>query len=166
MICQEKNMRDIKSSLIWITELLKRLDIPFQIAGGLAAHAYGTTRELWDIDIDIPEDKFELLKPHVKPFIIYGPEVYTSKNWQLLLMTLNHHDQLIDLGGAYNTQIFNPKTNQWHKLITDFSKAIPLKILGLTLPVISRTELIAYKKILSRTVDLQDISEIEKLKAL
>lgn len=159
-------MRDTKASLLWITELLKSLDIPFQIAGGLAAHAYGATRELQDIDIDIPEDKFDVIKLHVNNFIIYGPAEYTSKNWRLLLMTLNHHNQEIDLGGAYNTQIFNPKTREWDKLTTDFSKANQLEILGLTLPVISREELLVYKKILSRPVDLEDIKQIERFKPI
>ncbi|HEV2614668.1 MAG TPA: hypothetical protein VGV92_08180 [Gammaproteobacteria bacterium] len=159
-------MRDIKKSLIWITDLLKSLDIPFQIAGGLAAHAYGATRELWDIDLDIPEDKFELIKSHTQKYIIYGPEIYADNHWHLLLMTLNHHDQLIDLGGAYNTKIFNPETKLWHELITDFSTIIEQEILGLTLPVISRAELVAYKKILSRPVDLEDIAQIEAFRAI
>jgi len=161
-----EHMRNPKAALIWITELLKDLNIPFQITGGLAAQAYGSKRELQDIDLDIPEDKFDVIQTAVQEYIIYGPEIYISKNWNLLLMTLNYHHQEIDLGGAYNTQIFNPKTNRWHELITDFSKAIPREVLGLTLPVISRDELLAYKKILARPVDLADIKEIELFKPI
>lgn len=159
-------MRDIKNSLIWITELLKSLDIPFQLAGGLAARAYGATRELYDIDIDIPEAKFELLHPHVNPYITYGPEIYADKNWHVLLMTLNHHNQIIDLGGAHKTKIRQSESDEWHLLNTDFSTVIEQEIFGLNLPIISRADLLSYKKVLSRPVDREDINEIQRFKPI
>ena len=154
-------MRDTKTSLIWITDILKELNVPYQITGGLAARAYGATRDLWDIDIDIPEDKFEIVKEKVSEFIIFGPSRIKEKSWDLLLMTLHHHGQEIDLGGAYQTKIFNQSTGKWHQLFTDFSKSVSIEILGSKVPVIPRNDLLAYKKILARPVDLVDIREIE-----
>lgn len=155
-------MRDIKASLIWITSILHELNIPFQIAGGLAARAYGATRELEDIDIDIPKDKFSLLYNRVKPFVIYGPTQHKDDQWDILLMTINYHDQLIDIGGAHHTKIRGPQSSDWHLLITDFNKALPVSMFGVTIPVISRDALIAYKNILQRPVDMEDIKEIIK----
>lgn len=63
-------MRGTKASLKWITTTLKELNIPFQIAGGLAAIAYGATRDFWDIDIDVPENSFELITENVSDFIV------------------------------------------------------------------------------------------------
>ena len=123
-------MRNTKSSLTWITEILEDLNIPFQIAGGLAAKAYGATRDLWDIDIDIPEDKFELVRAKVSEFIIFGPSHFQDIHWDLWLMTLNHHGQKIDLSGAYQIKICDQLTGLWHKLQTDFSKAVFIEILG------------------------------------
>src|SRR5690348_12670369 len=50
--------KDTKSALHWIVNILKKLNINFQIAGGLAANIYGADRPLHDIDIDIPEEYF------------------------------------------------------------------------------------------------------------
>lgn len=155
-------MRDTMKSLQWITEILYQLHIPFQIAGGLAAIAYGASRELNDIDIDIPEDKFPLLQEKVREFIIFGPERMRDENWDILLMTLNHNGQEIDLGGAHQTKIFDEQTRQWHLLITDFKQTVSMEIFGLQVPIISRENLLAYKKMLARDVDLVDIAQIER----
>jgi transcriptional regulator len=155
-------MRDIQASLKWITDILKELKIPFQIAGGLAAIAYGSKRDLNDIDIDIPEEKFDLLKDRVSDFIISGPSHVKDDHWDLLLMTLNHHGQFIDISGAYQTKIFNHSVKKWHSILTDFSKALLVELFELNVPIISQKELLDYKKILARPVDLVDIKEIEE----
>src|SRR3990167_1336493 len=147
------NMKKIETTLIWITEILKKNQIPFQITGGLAARIYGATRPIADIDIDIPEDKFDIVKKEVEDFIIYGPAHFKSDKWDLLLMTLKFQGQLIDLGGAYHTKIFNQKTKSWQALREDLSQASSQNVFGLQLPVISKNSLIAYKKALSRPED-------------
>lgn len=153
-------MKQTKEALIWITDILKKHHIPFQITGGLAARAYGAVRELEDIDIDIPEDKFELLIKEVGPYIIYGPDYFKDESWNLYLLTLRYKNQDIDLSGAYHGKIYHQKSKTWVKLITDFSMVEYKEIMGLKLPVISREELIAYKKILARPVDLLDIQQM------
>lgn len=153
-------MRNTKKCLLWITTILKELNIPFQISGGLAARAYGSTRELADIDIDIPENYFEILKDHVNQYIIFGPDNFKDENWGLLLMTLNYEEQEIDLGGAYQTKVRRSLNSKWHPIAVDFSKSIILDVLGLKLPVIPKHDLLAYKKILSRPVDIADINEL------
>lgn len=78
------------AALQWITTILQKLNISFQVAGGLAASAYGAVRPLNDIDIDIPESAFELLVPHVEEFITFGPEHFKDTQWDLMLMTLDY----------------------------------------------------------------------------
>ncbi|KTD68221.1 hypothetical protein Lste_1379 [Legionella steelei] len=157
-------MQNIKAALIWITDILKKHHVLFQITGGLAARAYGATRPIEDIDIDIPEDKFDIIKNEVAGFITYGPDQFKSNTWDLLLMTLNYQGQVIDLSGAYQTKIFNGKTGLWQGLSEDLSKTHSKNILGLQLPVIPLDVLIAYKEALSREVDIIDIQEIAKVR--
>jgi len=157
----QKNEEKVKTALVWITDILKTSNIPFLITGGLAAIAYGATRVLLDIDIDIPEDKFEVLEKQVSKFLVFGPDQFKSDLWDLKLMTLTYNNQEIDLSGAYHTKIFNRTTNEWVQLNTNFSEYVEMNVFGLTMPVIPLKDLLAYKKILGRPVDISDIREIQ-----
>lgn len=152
---------DSKLAFIWIINVLKNLNVPFQITGGLAAIAYGAVRPLVDIDIDIPEEKFDLVKVEVGDFIVYGPNQFKDESWDLMLMTLNYHGQQIDLSGAFETRICNRITKKWQRFPADFSTAEIKSIFDMEVPVIAKGDLLHYKKLLLRPVDLIDVEHIE-----
>jgi hypothetical protein len=139
-----------KKAFHWIINILIKMNIPFQIAGGLAANLYGASRPLEDIDIDIPEKCFDLVKDEVKNLIVYGPDQFKDDAWDLMLITLNYNGQLIDLSGAFNTKIFNNKTLEWEMCHVDFSKTKIKNCFDLDVPVISKDELLFYKNIIAR----------------
>lgn len=155
-------MRNTKKALVWITNILQKYDIPFQITGGLAVRIYGSARKLADIDIDIPEEGFKKIQDDVSPYIIFGPGKYKNKHWDLFLMTLNYNGQEIDLCGTNKTKMYNMKDKVWVKQNIDLSKSTHTNIYGLYLPIVSRDELLAYKKIVARDVDLLDSKFLEK----
>ncbi|MBX3710219.1 MAG: GNAT family N-acetyltransferase [Gammaproteobacteria bacterium] len=155
-----------KEAFHWIVTILKKLNIPFQIAGGLAANIYGSRRLLEDIDIDIPEDCFSIIKDEVKDFIVYEPAQFKDETWDLMLMTLNYKGQLIDICGAFHTKIRNKFTSKWQDFHTDFSKSEVKKCFDIDVPVISMNDLLFYKKIIARPVDLIDVEQIETNKEL
>lgn len=156
-----KKLRYIKEALIWITDLLKKHYIPFLITGGLAASLYGSDRRIADIDIDIPEDMFDVIKNEVQNFITFGPATFKSNRWDLYLMTLNYKGQEIDLSGAYCTKILDEKTGQWQTLPDYLSNSVMMTLFEVELPIIACEDLLAYKKMLAREVDLIDIKKIE-----
>lgn len=160
------NLKNAKAALHWIINILNKINVPFQIAGGLAANIYGSNRPLEDIDIDIPEEFFSQIKDEVKDFITYGPSQFKDGTWDLMLITLNYNGQLIDLSGASNTRIFNKNTQNWQLCRVDFSKAVIKKCFNIDLPVIAKDELLFYKKIIARPVDLVDIEQIEHCNGL
>lgn len=137
----------IEKALCWIVQILQKHYIPFQITGGLAARAYGATRPINDIDVDIPEERFEELAAEVKPYIVYGPAQFKDKVWDVLLMKLNYYGQDIDIGGAYKVKLCDELTGIWKDLPADFSKAEQRELFGLLVPVVNRDELAEYKKI-------------------
>ena len=75
-----KTEAKVKKALKWIVNILNKYDIPFQIAGGFAAHFYGSERSINDIDIDIPEEHLETILADVKDYIIEGPGRIRDEN--------------------------------------------------------------------------------------
>ena len=78
----------------------------------------------------------------MREFITYGPEHFKNDKWNLLLMTLNHQGQMIDLSGAYHAKIFNEQTKKWQKL-SDLNEQIIYylhKELGITTALIKSSD--------------------------
>ena len=147
-------------ALVWITEILNKHNVPFQISGGFSARIYGSPRPLNDIDIDVPEEDLEKIFNEVKDYVIYGPDHYIDKKWDLQLMTLNYFGQEIDIGGSENLKIFDSENNKWLPFPTDFSKVVWTSVSGIKIPVIPKEDLIEYKSYLDGEHQKVDISSI------
>lgn len=152
-------MKNTEKAFYWIVDILGTHHIPFQITGGMAARIYGSHRALADIDIDIPEEKFDDILIDVKEYIVFGPKRFVDENWDLLLMTLNYEGQEIDICSD-RVKIHNAKTGEWQENRTDFLHSENHEIYGILVPVIKKDKLIEYKQILNRQVDAEDIKEI------
>lgn len=153
-------MKDTKKALFWIVAILRKYRIPFQISGGLAARLYGSERKLADIDIDVPRKTLLKVLPDVRRYIIFGPARYKDQNWDLNMITLRYCGQEIDLCGIEGAKIFYKRLKKWVPYRTDLSKAIRRRLYNLSVPVISRKELIRYKTKLARRVCLEDVRQI------
>ncbi|MEF2175958.1 MAG: hypothetical protein V3575_05775 [Candidatus Absconditabacteria bacterium] len=151
----------IIQALNWIVKILENNNIQYQITGGFATNVYGSDRKTYDIDIDIKEDDFENLLPYVQKHLIYGPNIYTDEKWSLKLMSIEYKGQLIDIGGAYETKIYNKIKSQRESLKVDLSKSQTIEYHGLKISVIMPTQLLNYKSKLGRNVDLIDIEFLE-----
>ena len=95
------------AALRWIASEMALAGIPYQITGGLAARVYGSTRNLYDIDLDVPEASMGELTRRLREHVVYGPARYKDAFWDLQLVTLDYRGFHVDLGGAYNTRIFD-----------------------------------------------------------
>lgn len=153
--------RNTRKAFLWIINILKSNNIPFQIAGGLAARIYGSMRPLADIDIGIPDKMIPTILPEVKDYIIYGPERYLDDSFDLLLMTLNFAGQEIDIYGAEGEKLYNTKTLKWEFCGTDIMDSVEKEVYGIKVPMIKPKDLIDYKKQIARPCDLEDIKNLE-----
>jgi hypothetical protein len=153
-------MKNSETAFLWVVDILRKHDIPFQIGGGFAARLYGATRELADIDIDIPEDRFAEVISDVRDYIKFGPTQYKDEHWDLFLLTLSYEGQDIDLAGAYECKIFDEDKKEWVTISDDFTTARMMEAYGIRVPVMNREALIAYKKMLGRDVDKIDVEQI------
>ncbi len=153
-------MKKTKEAFLWIIGILKKGKVPYLISGGLAARVYGSLRHLADIDIEIPNEYFGKILSAVKRYSVYGPKRYKDKNWDIFLLTLRYHGQLIDLSGIESGKIFDKRKNKWVKMKTDISNYNRRMVYGRFVNVSKKKDLIAYKKIIGRKVDLEDIKQI------
>lgn len=153
-------MRDSEAVFRWIVSLLQEQQADFAIVGGLAANAYGTKRDLADIDIDVPKRVFDGLVPLVNEYIEFGPARYCDDEFDIELMTLNYGGQQIDLTVAETIRLCDKSSNQWKSHPTDLSAVTRMEIFGVAVPVMNKILLIEYKKLIARDTDIQDLVEL------
>lgn len=143
----------------FIIDILEKHRIPYKISGGLAARAYGSTRELADIDIDVPDECLPIIAKEVEHYIVFGPARYQDENWNLNLITLNYHGQDIDISGN-SAQIYNQQTGSWEEHASDLAVFEWKELFGRRVPVESKQCLINYKTKLGRPVDIEDVRQL------
>jgi hypothetical protein len=157
-------MRNAEKTFGWIVGVLRKNNVPFVVTGGLAGKSYGSPRPLNDIDIDIHDKDFDLILDEIKPYVVFGPAHYQDERWDLLLATLNHEGQEIDLSGANTLKICDARTGEWKLNQTDFSHIEQREIFGIKVPVISRKDLIEYKSMLEGEHQQVDIKAAQSAK--
>ncbi|EJG1535480.1 MazG-related protein [Vibrio parahaemolyticus] len=150
----------VKVALNWLKGLLKSESIEYQIVGGLAATIHGGSREIADIDLYIKYSDADKILDRVAPYISKPLTHYSEYGWDLDYFQLVYRNQKIEIGLAQNTKIQSSQDGSWHKLEIDFSKSVVKSYQGIDLQVIPVHQLIDYKRILGREVDLIDIQQL------
>ncbi|MFH4234119.1 hypothetical protein WAJ75_24245, partial [Acinetobacter baumannii] len=74
--------------------------------------------------------------------------------WDLEYFQLIYRNQKIEIGLAQHTKIQSSLDGSWHQLEIDFSKSVVKSYQGIELQVIPVHQLVEYKRILGREVDL------------
>lgn len=153
-------MSDPTAALAWVVNLLHHRQVPFQAVGGLAARAYGATRELVDFDFYIPMDRFPELLDEVTPYIVWGPEHYKDAHWDITFVKLAFAGQKIKFGDSSSAFFRTPRSGEWIRQEIAYERSVWCEVFGVHLPVMPRAELIAYKRLLDRDVDRLDLAEL------
>ncbi|HII4333240.1 TPA: MazG-related protein [Vibrio parahaemolyticus] len=150
----------VKVALKWLKGLLDAESIEYQIVGGLAATIHGGSREIADIDLYIHNSDANKLLTHVSQFISKLLTRYTEYGWDLEYFQLVYQNQKIEIGLSQNTKIQSSLDGSWHQLEIDFVKSVVKSYQGIELQVIPVHQLVEYKRILGREVDLIDIQQL------
>ncbi|MGB3073162.1 MAG: hypothetical protein WBB68_02795 [Candidatus Moraniibacteriota bacterium] len=154
-------MKNAAAAFQWITEILKRHEVPFVVLGGLAARAYGSKRELNDIDLVIHRADFEKILPEVQTYITDGPEMSRDEAAEGYAMELRYAEQDIDIGAEEGCRIFNKVTGEWELLETDFDNVEIKEIFGVLVPIMKREAVITEKLMFNRSQDQEDIKQMQ-----
>lgn len=149
-------------ALKWIVDILRKNKIPFKISGGLAVRAYGSQRDLADIDIEAHDKDFDKIVNLTKKFKQIGPSKYKDGEWDTIGLAIDYKGQSVEFVGADSQRIFNKNTKKWEKLNSDLKKYKIKTIFGVRVPVASREELINYKSKIKRDVDLEDVEFLKR----
>jgi len=152
-------------ALEWIQNILESNQVPYQIVGGLAVRMHGGSREVADIDLYIPKAQVEKIWPEVSSFISKPLKYYVEEGWDLEYFQLIYCSQKIEIGLSPGSKIYNSSTGDWVELGIDYSASVSRPYASLTLPTMSACELIEYKRVLGREVDLIDIRDLNEISA-
>ena len=150
-------MRHTETALKWIVNILREFKIPFEIDGGLAAEAYGSNRELADIDINVAQEDFDKIVPQVKEYLKFGPDWYKDEHWRLYMMTIKYAGQNIDISALGKIHFYDKEGEQWKDFPSDMSGTRIMNWLGMDLPFVNEIKLMIYKQKLGRGVDRKDV---------
>lgn len=148
-------------ALIWILSVLTKNKIPYQIVGGLAARIYRANRPIVDIDMYIPASAGSFLAVELVEYVTKPLMHYVEDLWDLEYFQITYRGQKIEIGLSPRAKIFDKVSNKWLEQRIQFSKSTSGVFNGVNILVIPKSELLAYKKILGREVDVLDIVEIE-----
>ncbi|EMQ2218540.1 MazG-related protein [Vibrio parahaemolyticus] len=150
----------VKVALNWLKDVLESESIEYQIVGGLAVTIHGGCREIADIDLYIHNSDANRILARVAPYISKPLTHYSEYGWDLKYFQLVYRNQKIEVGLAQSTKIQSSLDGSWHQLEIDFSKSVVKSYQGIELQVIPVHQLIEYKQILGREVDLIDIQQL------
>lgn len=155
-------MQNTKAAFEWIVNVLMMRKIPFQITGGLAANVYGAGRALYDIDIDLPQDCLGRVCLDAGERVIFKPYRLKDENWDLWLATLRYKNQDIDVCAGETIRIRGGAGKRWRRYPFNLRESVKKEVFGRVVPVIGKENLIAYKNILGRECDREDVDLLEK----
>ncbi len=151
-------------ALSWLVTLLDRHAVPYQIVGGLAAHAYGATRPVVDVDLYMPFNQAQAILAEIQPFIVRQPLPHHSDSWDLVYLALEYADVYVEIGDSSTyPRFYNRIDGRWEDQRLDYDASVTAKVFGVALKVMPREELVRYKRMLDREVDHADLAEMEVL---
>lgn len=157
---EEKTSR----ALHWIVGILDKHKVPYRIGGGFAAHVYGSTRPIKDIDITLPGKYFDNIMPEISKYIEYELKNYKDEKWECYGLTLNYNNQEIDITDIDTLRMSDKEQTKWFQTKDTFRNfdPVPTIVDGVKVLLIDPRDLAAYKKHLDGDHQLVDIEAVQK----
>lgn len=153
--------KKVGEALAWIVGVLERHGVPYQVVGGLAARAHGAERPIVDVDLYVPFDQAEGALEEIRPQVVWGPEHHAGDEWHLTFLKADFGGQRVELGDSSSRpSFFDRHRGCWVRQRVDYNAGVRTELLGVSAWVMPEEELVRYKRVLGRQVDLDDIAQI------
>jgi len=146
----------------WISGLFRDKDVQYAAAGGLAARSWGATRPLVDLDFFVHSEDLERIMTDLAPYVDRPLTEHRDEYWDLSFMRLEYGGAPLELCVAEGAQYRESATGEWHEACPDLSAFTERELLGVTIQVMNRDDLVKYKRRVDRAVDRADIAAIQR----
>lgn len=138
-----------------LIDVMEEHQINFVVIGGLAAIAWGARRDLADIDIQVGRDDFAKVAEVFVDKIVQAPRHYETEKWDINQMIVRLHGVDVDICQAEDFYV--KKDGASHAVANTVGNAPVLKVDDLEISVLPLDDLVAYKRLISRPVDQDDL---------
>ncbi len=147
-------------ALSMLSKTLAGHHIPYVVIGGLAAIEWGARRPLEDIDIQVGKASIQQVRDVFADHITADLRHYKNEHWDI------EQQIVISLGGVsidicQAERFYVVSKGQKHLVKNTIPLAVTEHFGGVAVPVMPEPELIRYKRLLARPVDLMDVAALE-----
>jgi len=139
-----------------VLALLDREGVPVVAVGGLAAQAHGARRRLVDLDFCVPDAALSAIAGRLEG-LEQAPTWVESEHWELHGLAATVAGCRVEIAGAESARYRAGAAQPWRPFPADPARAVSVPVLGTETPVMPLRDLIKYKAVLRREVDLVDL---------
>ena len=148
------------AALRWVCSLLHECGIPFQVAGGVAATAYGATRTVTDLELFIAAEQVPPLLRAAREHVVDDLWRRRDDAWDRVALSLAYDGVTIDVCVAEAARFREGATGEWREAAIDPAASVSLTVWDVETPVMPREQLLDQKRRLDREIDRCDVRDI------
>ena len=126
----------------------------------MAAIAHGSGRELYDIDLYVSKLELSKITDFGKEYLTFGPARYKDECWDIEGAQFVIGGVKVELTTDNDCRFYSPIKNSWVTQPIDFNSTVRKFVYGREVNIMCFQQLITYKKLLAREVDLDDVKRL------
>ena len=112
------------------------------------------------LSVRVPDAFIEGIAAMGREYLSFGPAHHRGEQWDLVYLQFSFGDQLVEVGSDRNCGIREASSGEWHSKVLNFTRYQTLPVYGRRVRIMDKADLIAYKRILGREVDREDIRQL------
>ena len=148
------------AALRWACRLLGACAIPFQVAGDVAAAAYGATRPVGGVELFIAAEHVPALLRAAPEHVADYPWRRLDDAWDRVALSLAYEGVTVDVCVVEAARFRESATGEWREAAVDPSASVTMTVWDVEAPVVPREQLLEQKRRLDRAVDRRDLRDI------
>jgi len=160
-MCTASSDHCVAQALRWMIEIFSSVPTPYQLVGGCAAHAYGATRPVHDIDVYVPGRHLASVAAAMGDHVVQPPQQHAGTQWRLIYLKARYAGWRIEVADAGSTMYYDAQAATWRPADINFAASEAHTVFDVEMSVMPRTALITYKRRLNRSVDRTDIRQMQ-----